>query len=601
MKSNREIVRAAIYPGIGIARVGNSPDEFFLGPEAPGMVPGMNKGVPDEEFRYKDKKGRVKRQAARFRIYGFDSAGRAVRELTMDDKNVKITWTVHVANKKASWYQFNNAMDLPNLAMSAIQRNNKVRGRHRQQLMIDPGPGSVSGRDIKGPRLVGKFMGNNVELGGLRTDEAGRLIFLGGFGKSDSPTYANEIANFSNNNYWHDDVSDGPVTASVSIGGTAIETMAAWVVVAPPKYAPGITPITTLYELGLEAWGVAPPERPSFSENIYPIFNRLSLMQWLSDNQDMVHGWKARLDFMNPEFVARLADNSPKNAKFREALFHEFRNPNFAIPEPDKLPLILGDGIDYPDNARSWFALLPSQYDILLKWSKGDFDSDGWLRKIGQKPKPLDDYPLQQQPAAIDRAALEPCLGGPFHPGIEITWPMRRKRLYSGLFRLKHSHENKPTEQDYGPLLTPQLCMSEQGPLGPNGPGDITRWMGLPWQSDAASCQDVYVPKDFPLPVWWPAVLPINVLPEYSYKQIMNPGLVPEQRQKFFGFRRDWSRGVGDVGYHAEGGYTQAMIHMVEDWKSLGFVVERKGPTDRRAGDLPKKLFVETEREDLQT
>ena len=27
------IVRAAIHPGIGVARIGNSPDEYYVGPE----------------------------------------------------------------------------------------------------------------------------------------------------------------------------------------------------------------------------------------------------------------------------------------------------------------------------------------------------------------------------------------------------------------------------------------------------------------------------------------------------------------------------------------------------------------------------------------
>ena len=34
-----EIVACAIHPAIGIARVGNSPDECFLGPETPGPHP----------------------------------------------------------------------------------------------------------------------------------------------------------------------------------------------------------------------------------------------------------------------------------------------------------------------------------------------------------------------------------------------------------------------------------------------------------------------------------------------------------------------------------------------------------------------------------
>ena len=90
MSDQNAIVRYAIYPGIGIARVGNSPDEYFIGPEAPGEV-------PQPEGGFKDPAGRIKRQAARFRIYGLNEAGEAVREITADD--AEITWRVHVANR----------------------------------------------------------------------------------------------------------------------------------------------------------------------------------------------------------------------------------------------------------------------------------------------------------------------------------------------------------------------------------------------------------------------------------------------------------------------------------------------------------------------
>ena len=29
-------------------------------------------------------------------------------------------------------------------------------------------------------------------------------------------------------------------------------------------------------------------------------------------------------------------------------------------------------------------------------------------------------------------------------------------------------------------------------------PGDLTKWMGIPWQSDAGSCQAVYVEEQYP-------------------------------------------------------------------------------------------------------
>ncbi|MDZ4717716.1 MAG: LodA/GoxA family CTQ-dependent oxidase, partial [Roseiflexaceae bacterium] len=102
---DRMVVRAAIHPGIGIARVGNSPDEFFVGPELPYPT-----GAPDGG--YKDPAGALKRQAARFRIYGYDAAGEIVGELTADDAS--ISWSVHLANKKAAWYNFEVALDIAN-------------------------------------------------------------------------------------------------------------------------------------------------------------------------------------------------------------------------------------------------------------------------------------------------------------------------------------------------------------------------------------------------------------------------------------------------------------------------------------------------------
>ena len=65
-----------IHPAIGVARLGNSPTKFFIGPELPGRQKPPVGG-------YKDAQGRVKRQAARFRLFGYDgqigSSGRERR------------------------------------------------------------------------------------------------------------------------------------------------------------------------------------------------------------------------------------------------------------------------------------------------------------------------------------------------------------------------------------------------------------------------------------------------------------------------------------------------------------------------------------------
>src|SRR5437867_5923285 len=83
-----------IHPAIGIARLGNSPTEFFVGPEKPGVHTPPRGG-------YKDAQRRVKRQAARFRLFGYDKKGKLVKEVTSAD--AKIEWTVHLANSKAEW------------------------------------------------------------------------------------------------------------------------------------------------------------------------------------------------------------------------------------------------------------------------------------------------------------------------------------------------------------------------------------------------------------------------------------------------------------------------------------------------------------------
>ena len=123
------IVRARIHPGIGVARIGDSTDEFIIGPEVIG--------APSQTMR--DAAGALKRQAARFRVYGIDEAGNVVDELTSE--TAQISWTVHVANRKAAWYRFLAALDVPEATdTKCALRNPGVKGPDRESLIIDPGP-----------------------------------------------------------------------------------------------------------------------------------------------------------------------------------------------------------------------------------------------------------------------------------------------------------------------------------------------------------------------------------------------------------------------------------------------------------------------------
>jgi len=95
-----------IHPAIGVARLGNSPTDYFLGPESPRIVPPLvaADAPPDAKATRRDAEGRIKRQGQRFRIFehtlGSDGAITSSREITADDAT--ITWRVHLANSKAA-------------------------------------------------------------------------------------------------------------------------------------------------------------------------------------------------------------------------------------------------------------------------------------------------------------------------------------------------------------------------------------------------------------------------------------------------------------------------------------------------------------------
>ena len=148
-----------IHPKIGVARLGNSPNEFYLTPETIGGLPIEcdESGNPNQEnesvkfvTEFKDSVGRIKRQAQKFRI--FDHSGDCTTEVKLSDDNIdKIVWTVHIANKKPIWYTFSELQG--NLEFGEensyenqhIPKNNpKVnKEKKRQKLIIDPGPRSI--------------------------------------------------------------------------------------------------------------------------------------------------------------------------------------------------------------------------------------------------------------------------------------------------------------------------------------------------------------------------------------------------------------------------------------------------------------------------
>lgn len=605
------IVRAAIHPGIGIARIGDSKSEFFIGPEV--ADPPLSKALPSSFYR--DGTGAIKRQAARFRIYGYNAAGEVVRELTPN--NADLTWTVHLVNRKAQWFQFQYALDIPEAADAPDNafslRNSKA--KDRSKLVIDPGPRSISGRSVSGgPDHVfdtGTFQASGaqpvtVPLGEVRTDEHGRLLVLGGTGTSASPTGApvydpDNPPSFNNADDWYDDTSDGPVMATVSVNGVTLPVEPAWVVVAPPNYAPDVVSWRTMYDLltdvFVEAGQLVAPETPSFSRDILPILNRLGRLGWVNKGFAAYFGKGGPMDFDNPEFVAKLA-HKPKStdeaadpyAELRRAIYHCFRPPQPVISEPvawpHVWPWIYGDAFcSFSENGPGKMLPMTGLQEFLLRrWVEGRFVAD-WPAAMPSFAS-IEEVPLAEQPQMLDQAALHYCLADTFHPGCEMTWPMRHATLYSKPFRIRHRAAGAP-EPDYGTTLTPITVQYVDGPLYAQGPGDITRWMALPWQGDTAFCRSGYDPEFDPyVPTFWAARVPNQVLTEADYRIVIDPSLEREVRIAAYNRRQSWLRGI------QEPGVAPTMMWMIKHFGELGIIEVRPGV--KGDPDIPEYLYVET-------
>lgn len=77
--------------------------------------------------------------------------------------------------------------------------------------------------------------------------------------------------------------------------------------------------------------------------------------------------------------------------------------------------------------------------------------------------KHFDDIPVENQPAALTEAALEAAIGSPLFPGIEVSWNSEKSETYQ---------------------LDKPFTIREDVK-----PGDLTKYLSVPWQSDFYLCR----------------------------------------------------------------------------------------------------------------
>jgi hypothetical protein len=575
-----------IHPAIGFARLGNAdPSSFFIGPEAPGYGPlGDAPGTSVPPYK---QNGKVKPQGVRFRVYEYATVNNRlvpVREITLDTPGVSaIKWNVHLANKKSSYYKIDgrrgdttayaglrNAGVTDRRSLEIDFGAREINGKNQAPVEFRPGGSATPALESCPKNVAGQPVIDY--LGQLRTDGQGRLIVLGGQGKS---SYASAtpppLTTWDNNDGWFDDASDGPVTASVTIveNGVSREVPiddrgTAWIISGPPDFAPHNRGAVTGYDL---LFDLAVRSIPIPVENgLYDQGQPLGKLKLIKDQ------FKPGADFELPTYVPDFSNDiqpilvagynywfvtgvvtekhnsliapglgnpSTNFNRDRATVFQYMRPPEGVTSRTGKrtMPAMLGDDPyigGLPDAVRK-LALTHVQFAMVRRWANNVFTP-------ATNP-PTSPPPAQISPTGLDQAALETTVGGAFFPGIEFGWQLRNPSLYVEPFRLKKGF----TSAIYG----------ESGKLV--GPGHFTRQMAIPWQADFNDCRNE---GNYG---WWPSQRPTDVLPSISETN-----------------RVPWARPTTRFASNApESTYDD----MMANWYKFGFVIEEGG------------VFYETERD----
>ncbi len=644
-----------IHPGIGMSRLGNS-DEFFIGPEAPGVVvdPGGSGGPGPNGGSYRDCSNRLKRQAQRFRIYATDDNGN-VTEINSTTSGVKeIKWRVHVRNVKAANYAFQGAylFDNTKFRNPNIEVSEGMTPNDRTNLIIDPGVHTISSSSPEPVTMVGDCFTNipdstlpgyldwenyepemqpdgslspvpvtytpaqNIELGQIWLDDKQRLIFVPAPGKAECVTtpklklsnpsehydapngpdlddpLVNQFAYFNVPGWWDDtcggeidvtvEFEDGSNTTvlstrngvnSINDDGSRNDLAGAWVVSAPPKFAPQMYHVVSLLDRVYEAFPDSNPNKgkpTNFYRDVYPILSRACNYGWVSaeaagvdpTTRNMAHGPKQAGNLLSPENLESFAKSpnlsNPRDIAARKGIFNIMRQaertsrsgpipklvdslpidpPPASVPSPrpagegpvsrgNQMPKLWGTGGKPLQNQQlghnlpnEYLSLTDWQICRMQDWAEGNFEP-GDLSEI--RPIPLEEYEFSDQPHAMDAAALEPTIGGGFHPGIEFPYLIVYQQFFAEAFRVSSNYQ----------------------------PGELAAYMSSPWQGDYWSCNVA----------WWPVQRPDIV---FTYNDATKTRTY-----------RDWFRGYDVDGnpLSSSDGYNQ----MVYAWSKLGMVLQPK-------------------------
>lgn len=449
-------------------------------------------------------------------------------------------------------------------------------------------------------------------LGELRTDDKGRLVVLGGYGLAGA--WYDEINaqyypldQYVDNDGWFDDMSDGPVSAVLVFeDGTTQEVDAgAWVVCTDPSYAPQTLNVVPLWEDMYNSWVREPelnlcPELfnvtnqtynpdywPSFDQQVSPFFTAAALQVW---NTNLPKG-----AIYAHQAVGKIQGSDDPDKTILAGLAY-IRNPNHPAQSSVGAPLM---PFHLGDNGQAFLSPTFTQYFFLSQWSNKSYTTEEvpQLNQDGKKTpaaKPLGPGEY------LDKAVLMNCLGGRFSPGIDLTFIVRQPELYiqdwstsgTGPFRINAKKLDYTTAQ-------PDRIFLSQGyiPARPNSagiePGDVSKFMALPWHTDYNSCAThttVPNPQKSNTLYWsWPGQRPVAVYAAKDVKQKDADQPFPDASQRYS------VRGEGtEPRDPAVQGRYQDSTNMVKKWHQIGVVMQGTA-IDTEQGPYSANHYLEVE------
>jgi len=551
--TNRASLR--IHPAVGIARVGTS-QEHYLGPETMAAEPGngvLTGGLPIKPGEdsatitsgdLRDHDGKLKRQAARFKIYQYHdgetysypsaSGEEVIIGSAVDGKTVKdIVWTVHLANKKANCWEIdeaaNEGLNLYRDGSTPPMRNpdfppapdpsdlDRIR-----KLVIDAGPRAIratidgaSGLSFNADTVASYWNSQTGKieeqaqypksfpashgggggyspssqaidyLGHMQTETNGRLIVLGAFGKA---------CGFDNDGNPDPKAAlDMDVDNNYWLDDTA----------DGPVTAVLIFEDDSVQEIEGSAWLVSTdPAYAPQTLNIVTLWDNV-YTTWLEQMEldSTIYSDGEYQKSFAPDFATHVfpmlnaAHMQMWNASLPKKAINGHKKVfglTEAAPEFDILSFVRKPGTD--DEIEVGAPLMPLSLGDFAKsfltiTPTQYFFMNQWVagKCVGATPTKL--APGEQ----LDKTILVNCLGGRFSPGIDLTFIVTDPNFYNsdwqnpaiGPFRINAMKLDYSNVSDDAPLLGVGYI-----PLRTHAvePGDLCKFMSIPWHTDYNSC-----------------------------------------------------------------------------------------------------------------